>query len=235
VAASWHDLYETHVVGVYLLLIVPVLFLGLLVVHGIDRSGGVEPYAARFVRAWSLVFALASIVDPIATGLFAIPFVPFVLLGDFRVFALALVVMQPGRARAGALLEALAWMLLVTGVAYATFHAVNAIHGPVPGQVLWLVYEVAFAVLAVFWMVLIVPSRVGVERGAVRRYLRSVFAFVLLYYVLWATADVLILTGRDAGWGLRVVPNVLYYGAFVPAAYWRFFAAASSRSTHASR
>jgi hypothetical protein len=235
VAATWHELYQTHVVGVYLLLAIPVVFLGVLLVRGIDRGGGVEPYAARFVRVWTLVFTLASIADPIATGLFAVPFVPFVLLGDFRVFALALVVMQPGRARAGALLEAVAWTLLVPAVAYATFHALNALRGPVPGQVLWLVYEIAFAILAVVWMVRVVPSRVGVERGPVRRYLRSVLAFVLLYYVLWATADALILGGRDVGWGVRVVANVLYYGAFVPAAYWRFFVAASSRSTHTSR
>jgi hypothetical protein len=235
VAATWHDLYETHAVGVYLLLVVPVVFLGLLAVRGIDRGGGVEPYAARFVRLWTVVFALASIADPIATGLFGVPFVPFVLLGDFRVFALLLVVMQPGRARASALLEAVAWTLPVPLVAYATFNALNALRGPVPGQVLWLVYESAFAILAVFWIVRVVPSRVGVERGPVRSFARSVLGFVLLYYVLWASADVLILDGRDVGWGVRVVPNVLYYGAFVPLAYWRFFTTASSRSTHASR
>jgi hypothetical protein len=234
VAASWHDLYRTQAVGVYLLLVVPVVFLGLLLARGIARGGGVEPYAARFVRAWTIVFALASIADPIATGLFEIPFVPFVLLGDFRVFALLLVVMQPGRTRTRALLEAVAWTLLVPPVAWGTFNALTALRGPAAGQTLWLVYEAAFAILAVFWLVRVVPARVGLERAAVRGYVRAVLGFVCLYYVLWATADVLILGGRDAGWGLRVVPNVLYYGAFVPFAYWRFFAAASSRSTHAS-
>jgi hypothetical protein len=42
--------------------------------------------------------------------------------------------------------------------------------------------------------------------------------FVLLYYGLWATADVIILaTGSDLGFALRVVPNVLYYGGLIGA------------------
>jgi DNA polymerase-3 subunit chi len=36
-----------------------------------------------------------------------------------------------------------------------------------------------------------------------------------------ASADVLILMGVDAGWGLRVIPNQLYYAFFVPFAVWR--------------
>jgi hypothetical protein len=65
-----------------------------------------------------------------------------------------------------------------------------------------------------------------------------VLAFVCAYYVVWTTADALVLRGHEWGWGLRVVPNVLYYGAFVPFAYTTFFAsrnAASSTSVHAAR
>jgi hypothetical protein len=40
--------------------------------------------------------------------------------------------------------------------------------------------------------------------------------FVLLYYGLWACADAIILaTGADFGFGLRVIPNVLYYGGLI--------------------
>ena len=40
--------------------------------------------------------------------------------------------------------------------------------------------------------------------------------FVLLYYGLWAAADALILaTGADLGFAVRVVPNVLYYGGLI--------------------
>jgi hypothetical protein len=238
VTADWKALYETPAVGVWLLLAPSVLFLGALAVRGIARNGGVEPYAARFVGVWTIAFALAAILDPIATGLLGWPLYPFVLLGDFRVFALLLVVMQPGRARARALLEAAGWTLVVPVIAYGTFQALNALRGPRPDGILWLAYEAAFATLVVFWTARVVPARVGIERPLVRRFARAVLGLVLAYYVLWAAADVLILTGHDAGWALRVLPNLLYYGALVPFAYWRFFAASSvatSSSTHASR
>lgn len=237
-AATWHELYRSHAVGVYLLLVVPVVFLAVLAVRGIGRGGGVEPWAARFVRVWTVVFALVSIADPIATGLFAVPLVPFVLLGDYRVFALLLVVMRPGRPRWAALLEAGAWTLVVPAVAYGTFQALRALGRPLPDQALWLLYEAAFAMLTVFWMARVVPGHVGLERPAVRRWAERTLGVVLAYYLLWAVADVLILAGRDEGWALRIVPNLLYYGAFVPVAYGLFFApdsVSARRSTHAAR
>lgn len=236
--AGWKALYETPAVAVWLVVVPSVLFLGALAVRGIARDGGVEPYAARFVRLWAIVFALEAILDPVATGLLGWPLYPFVLLGDFRVFVLLLVVMQPGRPRVRATLEAVAWTLVVPLLAYGLFQTLNAIRGPQAEGILWLAYETAFAILTVFWMARVVPARVGIERVRVRRFARAVLGLVLAYYLLWATADVLILTGHDAGWALRVLPNLLYYGALVPFAYWRFFAsssAATSTSTHASR
>ena len=47
-------------------------------------------------------------------------------------------------------------------------------------------------------------------------WLQRVSRFVLFYYGLWATADVIILaTGSDLGFALRVVPNLLYYGGLI--------------------
>ena len=48
--STWQALYESHVVSVFALAALPVLFLGGLVVRGIARDGGIESYAARFVR-----------------------------------------------------------------------------------------------------------------------------------------------------------------------------------------
>ena len=236
--ASWKALYESQAQGLWALIVVPALFLVALAVRGGARGGGVAPFAARFVRAWAVAFALESVLDPIATGPLGWPLVPFVLLGDFRVFALVLVVAQPGRARVGALLEAALWTCLVPAFAYPLHRAIEHVHGPAPETILWLLYEVAFAVLAISLAVLLVPVRVGPDRPTVRRYLYEVLAYVAVYYALWAIADVVVLTGRDWGWGLRIVPNLLYYGGFVPLAYWRFFAARyarSSSSTQASR
>ena len=63
-------------------------------------------------------------------------------------------------------------------------------------------------------------------------------AYVAVYYALWGIADALILAGFDAGWGLRVLPNQLYYSFWVPVAWTWFFSRryASARSpVHARR
>ncbi|MGH7895374.1 MAG: hypothetical protein ACREQL_11950 [Candidatus Binatia bacterium] len=237
-SASWEALYKSQAQGLWALVVLPALLLGWLAFRGWATGPGIEPYAARFVRVWAVVFAAVAIIDPIATGPLGWPLLPFVLLGDFRVFALVLVVMEPGRSRTGALAEAAAWTLVVPGVAYGLYRGVEAVRGPQPETLLWLVYEIAFATLALALAVRLVPGRVGVERMRVRRYVRAVLALVGLYYVLWAIADVVILRGDDWGWALRVLPNQLYYGVFVPTAYALFFAsrsALSSTSTQAAR
>jgi hypothetical protein len=231
----WEALYNGPAQSVWALVVLPILFLVWLAVRG--RAGdGVEPLAAAFVRRWAVVFALLALVDPIATGLFKLPLVPFVLLGDYRVFALVLVVMQPARSRSGVLLEAAAWTLIVPALAYGLITLVERIAVPQPPTMLWLVYEVGFIVLVDLFVVWMIPRRVGPEREPVRRYVRAVLGFAVLYYSLWAVADVLTLGGEDRGWALRMVPNQLYYGLLVPFAYARFFSAqaASSTSTQAS-
>ena len=47
--------------------------------------------------------------------------------------------------------------------------------------------------------------------------LRRLLVYVAVYYGLWAASDELILYGGlDAGWGLRVLPNQLYYSFWIP-------------------
>jgi hypothetical protein len=236
---SWEAFYRSQAQGVWALLVLPVLFLAWLAARHPTAGAGVEPGAGRFVRGWAVLCALLAIADPIATGLLGWPLLPFVLLGDFRVLALAVVVMQPGRARASALLEAAAWTFVVPAVAYGVWRAIAAAHGAEPpGMLLWLAYEIAFVLVVLAWWTRIVPARVPASRAATRRYVGRVLAVVAAYYVLWALADVVILAGRDWGWALRVVPNQLYYGVLVPVAYALFFAAPSvsaSTSTHAVR
>ena len=233
---TWEALYKSPAQGVWALVVLPALFLVWLVVRGRRWEGGVEPAAAGFVRRWAVVFTLVALVDPIATGPLGWPLLPFVLLGDFRVFALLLAVMHPNRARAAVLLEAAAWTLVVPVFAWRTMWLVESVAGAQAPTMLWLVYEVGFVVLADAFVVWVIPRRVAPDREPVRRWVRAVLAFVVLYYSLWALADVLTLNGVDRGWALRVVPNQLYYGLFVPFAYVRFFSAraASSASTQAA-
>jgi hypothetical protein len=231
VPATWKAIYDSQLAGVWLLVAWPALFLAALATRGPARGRCVEPYARSWVVGWSIVFAVVSIVDPIATGPLGWPLVPFVLLGDYRVFALVLPVMQPGRSRVAALLEAVLWTLPVPLLSFAVVRSWTALFGSPPETLLWIVYEVAFAILAVVFVGGVLPSRVGIERASVRRWVREVFAVVLGYYVLWAAADLVVRSGREWGWGLRILPNVLYYGAFVPVVYARFFAASSVRSS----
>lgn len=138
----------------------------------------------------------------------------FVLAGDLRFLLLV-----EGGTRDGAfalpsrsLLRALALMLIVPLFAQGVLSVI-----PPPwdsARMLFLVYEVAFVVLCAT----LLRIHPGLRRTP---WLRSLTAYVMLYYTLWATADVVILaTGSDLGFGLRVVPNLLYYGGFVAAVAW---------------
>lgn len=236
--ATWQELYRSDAQGLYALVAVPTLFLVWLVFGPAPRAAGVEPSAARFVRTYAVVFTLETILDPVATGpalgwlglagtpVADVAMVPFVLLGDFRVFLLVLVVAAPDRPRLAAVAEAAAWTLLVPAVAWTATAGLPVVLGEVPSMTIWLVYEVAFLVVALGWRRRLVPRRVAAHRTRVRGYLRALLGYVAAYYGLWAAADALIvLAGLDAGWALRMVPNQLYYGFWLPFAYARFFAA----------
>ena len=76
-------------------------------------------------------------------------------------------------------------------------------------RVLFLIYEVAFVVLTLALLR---------YRAALREidWIRRVSRFVIVYYSLWATADLVILVlGCDLGYALRVIPNLLYYGGLI--------------------
>jgi hypothetical protein len=96
--------------------------------------------------------------------------------------------------------------------------------------VLWLVYELGFVALA-----LVLRRRIdgGLAAGASerdRRLLRALLLYAAGYYALWASADALILAGFDAGWGLRILPNQLYYAFTVPFVYFSYFGWPSGRA-----
>lgn len=250
---TWQELYTSDVQGLYALWLVPVLFLVFLVADIRRRPVriAVEPRASRFLRVYALVFTLETMLDPLAGGpvlrwlgladrpgaLVVVFF--FVLLGDFRVFVLvfALETIRAGRGVPRALLEAAAWTFVVPVFTVVVHRTLTAVAGEQPGQSLWLIYELGFLVMALVMRQRVVPSRVPAAR--LRAYLQMVLAYVAIYYGLWAAADVLILaTGADAAWALRMVPNQFYYAIYVPFVYVLGFSrryAATSSSTHAAR
>ena len=88
----WGAFYHSDLQSLWLLLVVPSLFLLFLLTRGRPAA----PPRARFLYTWALLFTLETMLDPIATGpllrvlkldgvaLYAWIFV-FVWLGDFRV------------------------------------------------------------------------------------------------------------------------------------------------------
>jgi hypothetical protein len=250
---TWQELYASDLQGLYALWVVPALFLVFLLLdlRGRPDSVAVTPRAARFLGLYALVFTLETMLDPLFGGpvlrwlgladrpeaMIVVFF--FVLLGDFRVFVLVfgLDAIQAGRGPGRALAEATAWTLIVPLVTLVVHRTLIAISGPLPGQALWLIYELGFLVIAFVVRERIVPARVADSR--LRAYLRTVLAYVATYYGLWASADVLILaTGADRAWALRMIPNQLYYALYVPFVYLVAFSpryAATRSSTQPSR
>ena len=138
----------------------------------------------------------------------------FVLAGDFR-YLLLLGAADPR----GAIQLSARRILAAAGLTGIVPLFAQAAVGVLPEtqagpRVLFLVYEVAFMLLTaglMRWH----PGARSVP------WLAPVSRFVLLYYGLWAVADaILLLTGSDFGFLLRVVPNLLYYGGLVGVIGW---------------
>jgi hypothetical protein len=247
-SAGWRAFYESELLGFWALLVIPALWLLARAARGRPRDGGVEPPAASFVDAWAIAFAVASLLDPIATGPLAralggpwptVLGVSFVLLGDFRVLLLVCFLAGGRDALRPALREAALLAPVVPLLAFGSTRAAAAVLGhALPGQTLWLVHELAFLGMIVFLRQRVIAAREPERPNPREAYLRAVTAYVAAYYALWAACDVLILAGAEWAWGLRVLPNQLYYGLFVPFAHTLFFArskALTSSSTQASR
>jgi hypothetical protein len=229
--SSWRAFYESELQGLWALLAAPALWLAWRALRGRPAAPGVYPPSAAFVDRWALVFAVQTLLDPLATGPLARSLggaaptalgLLFVLLGDFR--ALLLVTYLAGKrcALGPALREAALLTPVVPVAAYGAQALLAAALGPLPGQALWLVHETLFLGMVAFVRRRIVDARGGPPE--LQAYLRAVTAYVAVYYGLWALSDASILAGIEPAWGLRVVPNQLYYGLFVPFAYARFFA-----------
>ncbi len=131
----------------------------------------------------------------------------FVVLGDLRFFVL---VAWRDKPEVKPMLGALGLAVIVPIAS-----SVAMITHPDNIRVQYLTYELMFAALACVMRWVVVPRMERVDRS----WLQKLCTFEIVQYALWASADIVILMGHDVGFALRLVPNFMYYGAFVPFAY----------------
>lgn len=185
---------------------------GLLALWLVTKRQQLAPPLRRFVALFALEIAL----DALWTGGWSpVPAnhpanqpvaILFVILGDYRFFALGELQRSPG---VRGWLVGLAWTMavpLVHGLCIRLFPAVFA-----DLRVVFLAYEVAQAGVVCLWWLM----RGSQLPGAVRPWLAAVTAYEVTQYLLWASADVVILAGAEVGHGLRLIPNLMYYAGFL--------------------
>jgi len=193
----------------------------------------------------AILLAAEIVADAFFTGTFS-PTAPtalgtpvaiaFVILGDLRFFVLVELALRSARppsfeglgpARAWGVATAWAFVIPVLSAIPqklfpAAFTQLNAV---------FLVYEAMFVVLALALRFVVLPRRLAQASEPVRRWVLGLATFELVQYALWSSADVAILAGVQAGYWLRIVPNALYYAAFVPFA-WRGAVALEEANGH---
>lgn len=187
----------------------------------------VRPGGVSFERALFL-FSVLTILDPLFTGplpeLLGWPgevtrgvMIFFVLLGDFRFFFFVERFSRSlDEARRGMAL-ALAMTFVVPLLQAALLRAYpQTFENP---RHTFLAYELLFLAVAIFYRLILLPRRHLTQE--IRTWLQAISGYAAAYYALWALADVVILAGYDSGFLLRVIPNVLYYGLFMPFVYWK--------------
>lgn len=183
--------------------------------------------SARYRRALGLLLAfqlliltdawLTSAWSPFADGTAAktAVAVTFVILGDLRYL---LILQRFGLDEEKAASPLRRWAVpLAASLVVPIASKVVAVGWADQPRVLFLVYELMFAALAIGVLVVVLPRRRDAQAPL---WVKRLTQFEIAQYILWASADVVILSGHDVGFLLRLVPNVMYYALFVPFAWW---------------
>lgn len=204
--SAWHHPFVAYVVGLWL-------------VFAIARR-------LPFLYGYLFVFVTCILADatctggwspvPMGTPAYTFFSVLFIILGDMRYFVLAERVSRPDDS---------VWRTLSFSIplSFAIPVTTEIMRQTMPimqnDRVLYVVYEGAMCVL----VLLLERLRFGprVQDPALRRYLREVSWLFAGLYFGWAFSDVLILLDLEFAHLLRIVPNVLYYGAFLVVVYVR--------------
>lgn len=150
----------------------------------------------------------------------------FVVLGDLRYYLLVQRATAPGLVEdrwswggVGVWLKAFGWAVtpsLAVGLLQRLLPRAFA-----QGRVTFLVYELIALCIALLFALVLVPAlcRRAQVSAARRRWLLGTSAFIVAQYAGWALADVVILSGGQWGFALRLAPNVMYYALFLPVVF----------------
>ena len=204
--SPWHHPFLTYLAGAVLLFALarrlPFLYAYLFVFLVIILAD------ANVTGGWSPV--------PIDTPLYTALSVVFIILGDFRYFLLAERATRPKASFGAVLAFSVPISLLLpvsTGILTRTVDAFS------DTRVLYAAYELTMVVV-VLGLDRVRFSARDVD-PSVRRWVHEVSLLFGALYFGWGACDLLLLAGVELGHGLRIVPNVLYYGALLPFIFWR--------------
>lgn len=172
------------------------------------------------LRTALLVIVAETLLDAYLTGAYT-PFVmdgpafknaaiAFVVLGDARLWWLVERHRRADATWSGALLRALPWTLAVPLLQVAAMRLAPASFPD--SRHVFILYEGAFALLCGALLLSRHYAHATPEGG---RYARQLTAIYGMQYMLWVSCDLLILNGQDWAIGLRILPNAIYYGAYV--------------------
>jgi hypothetical protein len=181
------------------------------------------------LRAFLLIFTAEILLDSTLTNDYSLVpktilqnvTIAFVILGDARVLLLLERVRSaPTRERwtprwaSRPMIVAAALAFVVPVLQAVLLKSLPALFAQ--KRAIFLAYEsLAFVGILAYYALRLRPALRDAE-PAFAAWARSIVAFVAVQYALWASADVIILQGIDAGFALRLVPNLLYYTAFLP-------------------
>lgn len=211
---------------------------------GIDQSPLLKTYpaiaanAALFffalvkkpaLRTYLLIFSATTLVDILVAGKIipiANPEVQtsveyiFVVIGDLRFIILLAFLIYAQKKMAdlenfrpdGAVIKpALIFMMFASLLVQAIDYAKPGFFSEPRRR--FLTYELISLTLSFLWVYAVMPQKAVAEREA--KFLRKAALPVFVYYGLWSLADTLILNGIEAGYAIRIVPNLVYYCGFL--------------------
>lgn len=211
---------------------------------GIDQAPFLKTYpaivanAALFVfalikkpalRTYLLIFSATTLVDILVAGKIipisnaqlqtSIEYI-FVLIGDLRFIILLAFLVYAGKKMADLESFKIDGSVIKPALIFMMFASllVQAIDYAKPGffsepRRRFLTYELISLTLTFLWIYAVLPQKPVVKREA--KFLRRASIPVFAYYGLWSIADILILNGFEAGFAIRLVPNLVYYCIFL--------------------